>query len=78
MRSYELIKKEEFLKKYSNYHNKYVEMSTEYGRRGLNIVSEIKIKDNHEVVQILNELDQVFGLDYLYSNERVVNCVVNE
>ncbi len=78
MRSYELITKEEFLKKYSHYHNKYVEMSTEYGRRGLNIISEIKIKDNHEVVQILNELDQVFGLDYLYSNERVINCVVNE
>lgn len=78
MGSYELITKEEFLKKYSNYHNKYVEMNTEYGRRGLNIISELKIKDNHEVVQILNELDQVFGIDELYSSERVINCVVNE
>ncbi|WP_414049759.1 hypothetical protein [Macrococcus animalis] len=78
MRSFDLITKEEFIEKYSKHHNKYIELNTVFGRRGLNLISEVKIKNNHEIVEIMNELDQIFGFDELYSENRVVNCVVSE
>lgn len=78
MRSYELITQEEMLEKYKDWHISYAEMSFDFGRRAINIISEIDLKSYTSTVSVLNDLEQIFGLEEIFKHDILINCVVNE
>lgn len=78
MNSYELITQEMMLEKYLDWHINYVELNFKFGRRALNIISESELKSHTTTVQVLNDLEAIFGLEEIFKHDHLVNCVVNE
>ncbi|QIH78336.1 hypothetical protein GTN30_06590 [Macrococcoides canis] len=78
MRSYELITQDEMLEMYMDWNIRYAELSFDFGRRAINIISEIDLNNATSIGKVLTDLDEIFGLEEIFMNDRLISCVVNE
>lgn len=78
MLNYKLITQDEMLRDYTDWEIRCVELNTTFGRRMINIISDGHFDLKQLVVKVMNNLEEIYGLEELLKHDTLINCVVSE